>query len=666
MLRFRHSFRGVLRRVRSASSGTKSRLGLVVVLGGIAGFSECVSGITGLGDGLRLSMEWMSGSHNAAAQQQHDDVKAHNATPQHQVGKSQTTIITVHGPEDDFQSFSPDYALTAAHLSNAVYEIDQGVEGSASLRYLQQNGICFQDKFGPTEDRDNEMMLEWAVYTDPHTVYIVFRGTAEPIDFIIDIAPGCSPHRDIYHHPRNCVSVGERGDSTRERHRPFLYRSGMIDAVEDYNTEDEKGGLAAYGPIGLICKVIAAHRSPRNSSLESNIQTEHSRERKNLVLCGHSLGGAYAYIVGAIFAESERYKHVREMFREPTVDGEEKFNIFIRTFGAPPSMFVSYPSYSASPSDLAEQTQLDHIKLPSVRRLQSWTHHYVNENDPFARVAEETWITHAFPRVFEALIAEAVSAVVQDSVGYYLGYLPLGTSGVRAMGQWIGGTIGSSVMAGFLERFESYVKVHMSLLVRYNSYGTMVFMEDSKADDNLNVLLTNRGPHNPAGHLHGAHRTIEYIVYGDHQQGRKAEPQSVKDDWADLDNTAVIEFPPTTVENIINDHSMISYIPRIERIDKWRSGSIKNGKRVCVIPVEEGKFVEAEVCGFSDGVLHFYTPRAGRLHLQTVKEDGSVAAAQGSIAVNCGSSGGIVKVRLPYHPGDECKSVRARFCSSPE
>eukprot|EP00954_Amorphochlora_amoebiformis_P022165 1351428-Amorphochlora_amoeboformis.AAC.2 len=27
MLRFRHSFRGVLRRVRSASSGTKSRLG---------------------------------------------------------------------------------------------------------------------------------------------------------------------------------------------------------------------------------------------------------------------------------------------------------------------------------------------------------------------------------------------------------------------------------------------------------------------------------------------------------------------------------------------------------------------------------------------------------------------------------------------------------------
>eukprot|EP00954_Amorphochlora_amoebiformis_P000973 76707-Amorphochlora_amoeboformis.AAC.1 len=67
---------------------------------------------------------------------------------------------------------------------------------------------------------------------------------------------------------------------------------------------------------------------------------------------------------------------------------------------------------------------------------------------------------------------------------------------------------------------------------------------------------------------------------------------------------------------------MISYIPRIERIDKWRSGSIKNGKRVCVIPVEEGKFVEAEVCGFSDGVLHFYTPRAGRLHLQTVKEDG--------------------------------------------
>jgi len=155
-------------------------------------------------------------------------------------------------------------------------------------------------------------LVQWAVATSEDTIYVTFKGTSDAIDVIIN--GGFITHDDAPH----CLRV----------------HGGMWNAL--HQTREN----SRHHTFEKVRKVIRGHRR-RHQGL------------KNVVLCGHSLGGGYAILVALEMLYNDLDVTAVLTFGAPQVIVPERENPLWQRLNAITSLFINaYDAFPRVPSCL--------------------------------------------------------------------------------------------------------------------------------------------------------------------------------------------------------------------------------------------------------------------------------------------------------------------------
>eukprot|EP00466_Bigelowiella_natans_P008225 jgi/Bigna1/84311/fgenesh1_pg.129_\ len=414
--------------------------------------------------------------------------------------------------EDGFYDLCKNCYSTVDDKSRLSFEFyylaNRSTKVKSDRRLMEMEFIHFEEAKGET-------LVQWTLSRKRQTLFLAFRGTSTLFDWLIDAAPG---QRKM-----------EYGVKVQAAIQNALHSGDSLDKVANLIEKNWKGV-------------------------------------RDLVLTGHSLGGAYAVVAAAEFLASKRYRHIREYFTSSYTFGENHCNIYVNTFGAP-SVIVP-PGVDSKEAREEEGGEENGQKcVGEEKAVSKWwktlntnTHAYVHRNDPVPRNSCKTWLFEVMPLFVQTTTASVLTSVVSR--------IALGIS-----------------VKDLVSLIQMQALRHESVFVSYQPVGTTIFLEKrSELAKNVkpaaasSVVKTPSAADNPLQTGYDEFRKSFNNGVGSASEGTlevfltsaRAPRRSMMDDQprnndykSVLNSKQVLEWYPKTLSTLIEDHSIDIYLERV-------------------------------------------------------------------------------------------------------